>query len=61
MSRDKKFLTPADAANYLSISKSHLLFLFRKGKIVGYKLGHRTVRFTREGLDTYTNSKEKII
>ena len=52
-------LTPKEAAKYLSISKSYLLYLFRENKMPGTKIGHRTIRFKIEDLNDWLDKQDK--
>jgi len=46
-------LTPREAAHYLGVTLRTLKELRQRRRIPFYRLGHRTLRFSRKDLDAY--------
>ena len=54
----RALLTPTDAANYLSLGRSTLYELVKKGEVARVKVGGST-RFRRSDLDRFANRRRK--
>ena len=50
-----KLLKPEEAAEYLAMTRSNVMRLYRNGKLKGHRMGHKTVRFRLEDLEAFIN------
>ena len=53
----QQLLTPTEAARILKISNQTVRKLISLGKLVAYKVGHRTIRIDRDSLNNYLESR----
>ncbi len=53
----QQLLTPTEAAQILKISNQTVRKLISLGKLVAYKVGHRTIRIDRDSLNNYLESR----
>jgi excisionase family DNA binding protein len=54
---NKKFLTLAEAAEYLTLSQSYLYIIAREGKVPASRVGRRLI-FNTQSLDVWMRERE---